>query len=162
MRAIIFVLLLLIGASGCIVSVDPRALDETVNVPVENTPVENPPVVNPPVVVPPTTPPVDTNLVTPPVAPPVTPPPTVPATILLSKTQVAAYSAKKDCWVIYSGSVYNVSSYTSHPGGNVYVPYCGKDMTKAFNQQGHSTKADKILSGFLLGKVGETIPASSV
>jgi hypothetical protein len=161
MRILVAVLLLSILSSGCIVSVDPRILDETPLAPVENPPVENP-VVNPPIVLPPTIPPADTNLTNPPVTPPVIPPVTNPTTITLSKTEIAKHASKKNCWVIYAANVYNVSVYTSHPGGNVYVPYCGKDMTKAFDNQGHSTKADKILAGFLLGKIGETILAPSV
>ncbi len=147
--------------SGCIVSADPRILDETRNVPPENTPVNVPVVINSP-----TPPSSDDNLFQPPATPSITPPiiPSVkePVTITLSKTEVAKHSIKKNCWVIYASSVYNISAYTTHPGGSVYVPYCGKDMTKAFDNQGHSAKADKIVAGFLLGKVGETIPVSSV
>lgn len=161
MRIFAVVLLFSILSSGCIVSADPRILDETPLVSVENPSVENP-VVTPPIVSPPTTPPVDTNLTNPPAIPPAIPPATTPTTITLSKTEVANHSTKKNCWVIYASNVYNVSAYTTHPGGNVYVPYCGKDMTKAFDNQGHSSKADAILAGFLLGKVGATISTSSV
>lgn len=139
------VMLVALLFTGCIVSVDPRVLDDSGNVPVDNPPVITPPIVNPPIV-----------------SPPVTPPVTSPTTITLSKTEVAKHSTKKDCWTVYSQNVYNISSYTSHPGGNVYVPYCGRDMTNAYNAQGHSGRADQILERFFLGVVGETIPASKV
>jgi cytochrome b involved in lipid metabolism len=81
--------------------------------------------------------------------------------IVLTPAEIAKHSTKRDCWAIYSGSVYDISSFTTHPGGNVYVPYCGKDMTRAFNQQGHSTRAENLLASFFLGTLNSTISVSS-
>lgn len=57
-------------------------------------------------------------------------------------SSVSKHSTKSDCWIIISGSAYNVTSFLNiHPGGvSSITPYCGKDATDAFNSNsiGHS------------------------
>jgi cytochrome b involved in lipid metabolism len=48
-----------------------------------------------------------------------------------TKQEVAMHNKPSDCWVIYEGSYYNVTSYVSkHPGGkSVFTDAtCGKDI----------------------------------
>lgn len=84
-------------------------------------------------------------------------------TVTLSTTEVAKHTAENDCWMIVSGSVYNVTSYLPiHPGGaNEILPFCGKDGTTAFATQGgrgsHSGQAQNDLSSLLLGTLNSTV-----
>lgn len=84
-------------------------------------------------------------------------------TVTLTPTEVAKHSSSNDCWMIVSGSVYNVTSYLPiHPGGaNEIQPFCGKDGTTAFATQGgrgsHSGRAQNDLTSLLLGAIGSTI-----
>lgn len=50
-------------------------------------------------------------------------------------TEVEKHSQKNDCWVTYEDHIYDITSFFgSHPGGDdVITPYCGKDITSAFN-----------------------------
>lgn len=83
--------------------------------------------------------------------------------VLLSASEVAKHSTAADCWMIISGKVYNVSSFSAHPGGDVYVPFCGRDATQAFATRGgsggsHSQVAFAWLPSFELGVLNQ--PAS--
>lgn len=46
----------------------------------------------------------------------------------LAASQVSLHSTQSDCWVVYDGSVYDVTSFLNkHPGGaNAITPFCGK------------------------------------
>ncbi|MFA6106413.1 MAG: cytochrome b5-like heme/steroid binding domain-containing protein [Patescibacteria group bacterium] len=59
--------------------------------------------------------------------------------------EVAAHSARTDCWLAINGSVYNATQYIfSHPGGSAaIINYCGQDATGAFNSQRSSHSAEK-------------------
>jgi cytochrome b involved in lipid metabolism len=78
----------------------------------------------------------------------------------LSTSEVKSHNSQSDCWSIVNGKVYNLTTYVkSHPGGaGVIANICGKDGTNAFKNQ-HSTqgKPNSVLTGFLLGSVGESI-----
>jgi cytochrome b involved in lipid metabolism len=78
----------------------------------------------------------------------------------LSTSEVKSHNSQSDCWSIVNGEVYNLTTYVkSHPGGaGVIANICGKDGTNAFKNQ-HSTqgKPNSVLTGFLLGSVGESI-----
>ena len=84
-------------------------------------------------------------------------------TVTLTPSEVAKHTSSNDCWMIVSGSVYNVTSYLPiHPGGaNEIQPFCGKDGTKAFATQGgrgsHSGQAQNDLSTLLLGVLNATV-----
>ncbi len=153
-------LALLILMSGCLVTVDPQSLDLPEPPPVENPIIEIP--TSPPDT--PTLPdvnetmaPPDVNEIPPVVTPPVQPP--AEPTITLSLSEVAKHAKKKDCWMIISGNVYDLSAFVNHPGGTAFIPYCGKDGTKPYNAQGHSNTADAMLKKYYLGAVGSSIPA---
>jgi cytochrome b involved in lipid metabolism len=65
--------------------------------------------------------------------------------------------------MVINSTVYDVSSYTTHPGGDAFVPYCGTDATVAFDAKGgkgnaHSTNAVSLLQSFELGALNQTIP----
>ena len=86
-------------------------------------------------------------------------------TINLSNSEIKTHNLKSDCWSIVNGNVYNLTTYVqNHPGGaSVIANICGKDGTNAFTNQ-HNTqgKPNSVLSGFLLGSVGESITKETV
>ena len=89
-----------------------------------------------------------------------TPPASI--SIILTAAEVAKHSAKGDCWLIIHGVVYDLSNFTTHPGGDAYVPYCGTDATEAYATKGgkgqpHSTRADSMLPNFEVGPLGQTV-----
>jgi cytochrome b involved in lipid metabolism len=80
--------------------------------------------------------------------------------ITLSATEVAKHNSSNDCWSIVNNQVYNLTSYiNSHPGGAANINnMCGKDASSAFsNQHGSQGKPNNVLSGFVLGALGQTI-----
>ncbi len=83
----------------------------------------------------------------------------------LSASEVAKHHSSNDCWMIIEGKVYDLSAYVGHPGGNIYVQYCGIDGTTAYNTLGgrgrdHSAVADSQLAGFLIGAFGQDVNIS--
>ena len=91
------------------------------------------------------------SIVTQPPAPTSTPSTTITA------TQVATHNNASDCWLIISGSVYDVTNFLAmHSGGpGQIIPYCGQDATVAFDTKGgrgsHSQNAVNILSQYYVG-----------
>ncbi len=86
--------------------------------------------------------------------------------VLLDATEVAKHGTASDCWMIINGKVYDLTSYITHPGGEAYVPYCGKEATQAYDTKGgrgnpHSTRADALLPNFEVGALGQTITLSA-
>lgn len=85
---------------------------------------------------------------------------TLTSPITLSASEVAKHNSSSDCWSIVNNQVYNLTSYVnSHPGGAANINnMCGKDASSAFtNQHGTQGKPNTVLSGFVLGAVGQTI-----
>jgi cytochrome b involved in lipid metabolism len=84
----------------------------------------------------------------------------------LTTSEVAKHNTASDCWVIVSGNVYNVTNYLGmHPAGaNAIIPYCGQDITVAFNSikggRGHSSQANSILQNYFVGQLNQTVSAS--
>lgn len=78
--------------------------------------------------------------------------PTPKAINLFSELQ--NHNNRNDCWIAYSGHVYNITSFFgSHPGGDsIMLPYCGKDATAAFNgvPHPHSENAKSLLQQYLV------------
>lgn len=64
-------------------------------------------------------------------------------------------SNNKSVWVVYKGSVYDVTNFVSeHPGGEeVILDNAGKDMTDEFDNIGHSSKAQELLSSYKIGEL---------
>ena len=80
----------------------------------------------------------------------------------LSAAEVARHNTANDCWMIMGGKVYDLSPYTSHPGGDAYVPYCGTDGTGAYDTKAgrgspHSSYASSLLASFELGTLGQQV-----
>ncbi|MFA6214065.1 MAG: cytochrome b5-like heme/steroid binding domain-containing protein [Candidatus Micrarchaeia archaeon] len=79
---------------------------------------------------------------------------------VLTLSEVARHNSETDCWLVISGGVYDLSSFTSHPGGMAYVPFCGTDATNAFATKGgkgssHSSSAAAMLPNFEIGLLGQ-------
>ena len=94
------------------------------------------------------------------VVPPVTVPPAqgnnTTTTPGITLAQLATHNTMSDCWMAINGSVYDLSSFSNHPGGEAYVPYCGTDATVAYGTKGgrgrpHSSRAEAMLPQYLIG-----------
>lgn len=90
------------------------------------------------------------------------------ADILLTAEEVSKHNSATDCWVIISGSVYNVTSAISgHSGGvETIIPTCGAEATQVFDTKGgldkpHSSSAENVMQSYLLGKLNEKISATT-
>jgi len=78
----------------------------------------------------------------------------------LTMAEVAVHNTKNDCWMVIDGKVLDLSSYTGHPGGDTYAPYCGTDATEAFYTEGgrgrsHSQAAFAMLGQYTIGELGK-------
>jgi len=82
------------------------------------------------------------------------PSPTTSTKTTLTASLVARHSNPSDCWIILSGSVYNISTY-SHSGGASHI-VCGKDQTSALTQK-HGSIYSTYFNSFLVGKLGAQI-----
>ena len=77
--------------------------------------------------------------------------------------ELAKHNTRNNCWLLINNKVYDVSSYIdAHPGAaSTIIPVCGKEATRAFDtkNQGspHSSYADSLLNGYLLGPLNSTI-----
>ncbi len=92
------------------------------------------------------------------------PAPSTSGTVLLTVAEVAKHNTFSDCWMIIRGNGYNLSSFATHPGGAAYIPYCGTDGTQAYADKGgrgrpHSAAANAMLPNFLIGALGQPLPA---
>jgi predicted heme/steroid binding protein len=66
----------------------------------------------------------------------------------ISIDELAKHNLKNDCWVVYKGKVYDVTSWlTKHPGGvNAIAKYCGtQGFEDAFTKQHGTSKASLFL-----------------
>ncbi len=79
------------------------------------------------------------------------------AQVQYTLADVSKHSTQSDCWMVINGKVLDLSSYTMHPGGDTYVPYCGTDGTTAFNGikdgRGHSDSASRMAGQFVIGTI---------
>lgn len=88
--------------------------------------------------------------------------------VMLTSGEVATHNTLRNCWIIISGNVYNVTSYIAvHPGGTAEITNnCGRDATNAFQTKGgggsnHSQSAYSLLSQFLIGSVGTSVSVNT-
>ena len=85
--------------------------------------------------------------------------------VFLDLEAVSKHNSGSDCYLVISGSVYDVSPFLSaHPGGaKTITPYCGKDGTEAFitkdvsPKRDHSQMAKNMLADYFIGKLGQKI-----
>lgn len=87
--------------------------------------------------------------------------------LVLDSTEVAKHNSNGNCWMILNGNVYDLSEYVSHPGGNQYLIYCGKEATSEYDTKDgrgmmHSDYADALLANYLIGKLGQEVLISDV
>ncbi|XP_015079769.1 cytochrome b5-like [Solanum pennellii] len=77
--------------------------------------------------------------------------------------EVSQHNNAKDCWLIISGKVYDVTKFLEdHPGGDdVLLSATGKDATDDFEDVGHSSSARAMLDEYYVGEIdSSTIPTS--
>ncbi|KAJ4726725.1 cytochrome b5-like [Melia azedarach] len=75
--------------------------------------------------------------------------------------EVSKHNQTKDCWLIISGKVYDVTSFMDdHPGGDeVLISATGKDATNDFEDVGHSDAAREMLEQYYIGEIDpSTVP----
>ncbi|MFA5076958.1 MAG: cytochrome b5 domain-containing protein [Candidatus Micrarchaeia archaeon] len=86
-----------------------------------------------------------------------------PSAITLSVQEIAKHNTEADCWVYINDAVLDLSSFTAHPGGMAYAPYCGTNATEAFynvpGKGGHSAYALGWMKDFEIGVVGGQVQA---
>lgn len=74
---------------------------------------------------------------------------------IIDSANIAKHNTSRDCWLIISGKVYNVTNFlSSHSGGaSAITPYCGKDATAAFMGKPHPGNDLNALNAFYIGDV---------
>eukprot|EP00250_Pteridium_aquilinum_P002083 c12286_g1_i1 orf=621-1028(-) len=80
---------------------------------------------------------------------------------IFTLAQVSEHNHSKDCWLIISGKVYDVTRFLDeHPGGDeVLLSATGKDATNDFEDVGHSTSAKAMMEEYYIGEIDpSTIP----
>ncbi|KAL3524441.1 hypothetical protein ACH5RR_017275 [Cinchona calisaya] len=78
-----------------------------------------------------------------------------------SYEDVIRHDKNKDCWLIISGKVYDVTPFMKdHPGGgDVLLSSTGKDATNDFEDVGHSDSAKDMMDKYYIGVIDKaTIP----
>jgi cytochrome b involved in lipid metabolism len=78
---------------------------------------------------------------------------------ILSAEVVSQHNAPDDCWIIFSGSIYDVTNFISlHPGGaEALTPYCGADGTAALAEIPHSADAFSLLRSLVIGPLDSVV-----
>lgn len=85
------------------------------------------------------------------------------AQVSLTLAEVATHNTLQNCWIVVSGTVYDVTRYiSSHPGGvSAITNTCGTDATQAFQTRGgkgsHSQNAYNLLSQYAIGTLGSSV-----
>lgn len=74
---------------------------------------------------------------------------------MLGREAVRAHGSAEDCWVVIDGNVYDLTSFSSsHPGGSqVIVSAAGGDCSREFMAAGHSMKARKMMTKYMVGHI---------
>ncbi|CAJ2667383.1 cytochrome b5 isoform a-like protein [Trifolium pratense] len=75
--------------------------------------------------------------------------------------EVSKHNKTKDCWLILSGKVYDVTPFMEdHPGGDeVLLSATGKDATNDFEDVGHSDSAREMMDKYYIGEIdSSTVP----
>ena len=75
----------------------------------------------------------------------------------ITEEELAKHSTEEDCWIVIHDLVFDVTGFLGeHPGGgDVMLPYAGKDCTQEFEDIAHSDasrdQCNKLLVGYLAG-----------
>jgi cytochrome b involved in lipid metabolism len=72
--------------------------------------------------------------------------------------QVSQHNSKSDCWLVITGSVYDVTKFIpDHPGGDEILKGCGKDATSLFQgeREHQGSQAQSLLPTFKIGVVSQ-------
>ncbi|XP_047317630.1 cytochrome B5-like [Impatiens glandulifera] len=69
--------------------------------------------------------------------------------------EVSKHNNQKDCWMIISGKVYDITNFLDdHPGGDeVLITATAKDATEDFEDVGHSKAAIEMMEQYLVGEI---------
>ncbi|KAL1532076.1 Cytochrome b5 isoform E [Salvia divinorum] len=69
--------------------------------------------------------------------------------------EVMTHNKTKDCWLVISGKVYDVTPFMDeHPGGDeVLLAATGKDATNDFEDVGHSDSAREMMDKYCIGEI---------
>lgn len=58
-----------------------------------------------------------------------------PDEVIYSLEEVAKHNKAEDCWTVWKGKVFDITSYVKkHPGGKKILAGAGKDCTKLYNK----------------------------
>ncbi|KAG6579306.1 Cytochrome b5 isoform E [Cucurbita argyrosperma subsp. argyrosperma] len=79
--------------------------------------------------------------------------------------EVAKHNKTKDCWLVISGKVYDVTPFMEdHPGGDeVLLAATGKDATNDFEDVGHSDSAREMMDKYYIGEIDpSTVPLRKI
>ena len=74
---------------------------------------------------------------------------------MYSLEEIKRHNSTESAWCIYKNGVYDITTYINeHPGGADHLlEAVGGDLTAAFDDQGHSDDALKILNKFKIGEL---------
>ncbi|XP_024519146.1 protein HGH1 homolog isoform X2 [Selaginella moellendorffii] len=81
---------------------------------------------------------------------------------IMAYSELAEHNNRKDCWLLISGKIYDVTKFLEdHPGGDeVILSATGKDATDDFEDVGHSSSARDMMHSYYIGEVDSaTLPA---
>ncbi|KAJ9709387.1 hypothetical protein PVL29_001047 [Vitis rotundifolia] len=69
--------------------------------------------------------------------------------------EVAKHNQTKDCWLVISGKVYDVTPFMDdHPGGDeVLLSTIGKDATNDFEDVGHRDATKDMMEKYYIGEI---------
>ncbi|OVA14760.1 Cytochrome b5-like heme/steroid binding domain [Macleaya cordata] len=79
-----------------------------------------------------------------------------------SYDEVSKHNQIKDCWLLISRKIYDVTQFMDdHPGGDqVLLSASGKDATDDFEDVGHSESAKEMMEKYYIGEIDlSTVPA---
>jgi len=71
--------------------------------------------------------------------------------------EIGQHISQGDCWLLIDGKVYDVSDYSSHPGGPALLEGCGTDATDLYETRPmgsgtpHSSNARQYLETYYIG-----------
>lgn len=79
-----------------------------------------------------------------------------------SLDEVGQHDHSKDCWVVISGKVYDLTNFAAqHPGGETNLTWhAGTDATQVFREQGHELKHLHVIEDYCIGFLEDAVSSS--